>query len=284
MMLYSSPSRPTELKIVSFFALLFFCLTSFSMSSDSVKIEMQTNKGTMKIVLYPETPLHQQNFINLVKSKFYNGVVFHRVIKDFMAQAGDPNSKDSLYVGTLGNTSEGETIPSEILPIYHHKKGALCAARKGDNMNPTKASSGSQFYIVQGRKFTSAQLKNMEARINAQNAGKQLNVFLQLKENNIYLEQLKKFQKQNKKDSINFLIETIKPLANKNLEQFEFSEKAVNDYLTIGGTPHLDGGYTVFGEVIKGLEIIDEICNAQIGSSDRPKEDIKIISVQLIDK
>ena len=151
-------------------------------------------------------------------------------------------------------------------------------------MNPTKASSGSQFYIVQGRKFTSAQLKNMEARINAQNAGKQLNVFLQLKENNIYLEQLKKFQKQNKKDSINFLIETIKPLANKNLEQFEFSEKAVNDYLTIGGTPHLDGGYTVFGEVIMGLEIIDEICNAQIGSSDRPREDIKIISVQLIDK
>ena len=284
MILYSSPSRPTELKIVSFFALLFFSFATFSMSSDSVKIEMQTTKGTMKIVLYPETPLHQKNFINLVKSKFYNGVVFHRVIKDFMAQAGDPNSKDSLYVGTLGNTSEGDTISSEILTIYHHKKGALCAARKGDNMNPTKASSGSQFYIVQGRKFTSAQLKNMEARINAQNAGKQLNVFLQLKENNIYLEQLKKFQKQNKKDSINFLIETIKPLANKNLEQFEFSEKAVNDYLTIGGTPHLDGGYTVFGEVIMGLEIIDEICNAQIGSSDRPREDIKIISVQLIDK
>ena len=229
MIVYSSPSRPTELKIVSFFALFFFCLTSFSMSSDSVKIEMQTNKGTMKIVLYPETPLHQQNFINLVKSKFYNGVVFHRVIKDFMAQAGDPNSKDSLYVGTLGNTSEGETIPSEILPIYHHKKGALCAARKGDNMNPTKASSGSQFYIVQGRTFAENELILFEARTG-----------------------------------------------------HIFPEEHKEVYKTLGGTPHLDGGYTVFGEVISGLEVVDLIAAVETNMADRPLRDVRM-SIRIID-
>ena len=128
------------------------------MNKDSVKVLMHTSKGKLTLFLYPETPLHQQNFIRLVESKFYEGVLFHRVIKDFMAQAGDPNSKDSLYNGSLGSTSEGDTISAEFVARYHHKKGALSAARTGDNMNPTKASSGSQFYIVQGRKFSTAKL------------------------------------------------------------------------------------------------------------------------------
>ena len=264
-------------------ALCLFCGGSFfSMNKDSVKVLMHTSKGKLTLFLYPETPLHQQNFIRLVESKFYEGVLFHRVIKDFMAQAGDPNSKDSLYNGSLGSDSEGDTISAEFVARYHHKKGALSAARTGDNMNPTKASSGSQFYIVQGRKFSTAQLKNMEARKNSQRVGEQLNKFLLKPENINYLNQLKDFQKQNKKDSINFLIERLKPLAITYSEPFKFTEQAILDYSTIGGTPHLDGGYSVFGEVIEGLEIIDQICNTATSNGDKPIEEIKIISIKLI--
>ena len=136
-----------------------FLFSCYSAQSDSIKIEMITNKGRMVLFLYPETPNHQQNFIKLVNQKFYDGVLFHRVMKDFMAQAGDPNSKNEQFTGALGQSSEGETIPSEFTAKYFHKKGALAAARQPDNINPTKASSGSQFYIVQGNTYSIDQLK-----------------------------------------------------------------------------------------------------------------------------
>ena len=161
--------KPLKLKIRLLIAacivpgVLLFC---FGSPSDSVKIEMNTNKGVMVVCLYPETPLHKQNFMKLVNDKFYDGVLFHRVIKDFMAQAGDPNSRNPEFNGALGQNSEGETIPAEINPKLFHKKGALAAARMGDNVNPEKKSSGSQFYIVQGRKLSLQQLAQMENRIN----------------------------------------------------------------------------------------------------------------------
>lgn len=250
--------------------------------SDSVKIQMSTNKGDVVLYLYPETPIHQQNFIKLVDQKFYEGVLFHRVMRDFMAQAGDPNSKNEQYTGSLGKNSEGESIPAEFKPKYFHKKGALAAARQPDNINPTKSSSGSQFYIVQGKVHTKGQLQNMEARINAQKEGDAIKMFLQKEENVEYLNFLKKCQKENLRDSMNITIEKIKPFATKEMELFKFSKQAIIDYTTIGGTPHLDGGYTVFGEIIKGLEVVDTICNIDTFQNNRPKEDVKIISMFLI--
>ena len=130
---------------------------------------METSSGKMVIKLHDETPIHRDNFLKLVKSEFYNGVTFHRVIKDFMAQAGDPNSRNPEFSGALGQNSEGETLPAEIVDGLFHKKGALAAARMGDQVNPEKRSSGSQFYIVQGKKYTRNQLTQMEMRINQQN-------------------------------------------------------------------------------------------------------------------
>ena len=150
------------LGLISFF--------SFNTTSDnSTHVIMETSSGKMVIKLYDETPIHRDNFLKLVKSEFYNGVTFHRVIKDFMAQAGDPNSRNPEFSGSLGQNSEGETLPAEIVDGLFHKKGALAAARMGDQVNPEKRSSGSQFYIVQGKKYTRNQLTQMEMRINQQN-------------------------------------------------------------------------------------------------------------------
>ena len=155
--------------IFGFTALLFFSCSVFK-SNNSVpnetRVEMITSKGTLILKLYNETPLHRDNFKKLVDNKFYDGIKFHRVINGFMAQAGDPNSKKDDFKGQLGQNSEGETIPAEINPNLFHKKGALSAARMGDNVNPEKKSSGSQFYIVQGRKLSLKQLTQMESNIN----------------------------------------------------------------------------------------------------------------------
>ena len=155
--------------IFGFTALLFFSCSVFK-SNNSVpnetRVEMITSKGTIILKLYNETPLHRDNFKKLVDNKFYDGIKFHRVINGFMAQAGDPNSKKDDFKGQLGQNSEGETIPAEINPNLFHKKGALSAARMGDNVNPEKKSSGSQFYIVQGRKLSLKQLTQMESNIN----------------------------------------------------------------------------------------------------------------------
>jgi cyclophilin family peptidyl-prolyl cis-trans isomerase len=155
--------------IFGFTALLFFSCSVFK-SKNSVpnetRVEMITSEGTLILKLYNETPLHRDNFKKLVDNKFYDGIKFHRVINGFMAQAGDPNSKKDDFKGQLGQNSEGETIPAEINPNLFHKKGALSAARMGDNVNPEKKSSGSQFYIVQGRKLSLKKLTQMESNIN----------------------------------------------------------------------------------------------------------------------
>lgn len=202
---------------------------------------MATSKGELTLKLYNETPLHRDNFIKLVNEKFYNGITFHRVIKDFMAQAGDPNSRDKSFSGQLGQNSEGETISAEIVPNLFHKKGALAAARMGDNVNPEKKSSGSQFYIVQGRKYNLNQLEQMENKINQKS-----------------------------------------PHYQHQQEKFTFSDTAKKVYQQIGGTPFLDNGYTVFGEVIQGIEVIDSICNVKTERGNKPSEPVKILSVTIM--
>jgi cyclophilin family peptidyl-prolyl cis-trans isomerase len=195
---------------------------------------IQTTIGDMVIRLSDSTPLHRDNFLKLVKVGYYDSVLFHRVIKGFMIQGGDPNSKRAAAGQPLGNGGPGYTIPAEFRKTLFHKKGALAAARMGDNENPTKASSGSQFYIVQGKIFTDAGLDSLE-----------------------------KFRLKGRKIPA---------------EQREV-------YKTIGGTPHLDQSYTVYGEVVKGLDIVDKIAAVQTSRAqdrDRPLQDVRIIKAKLI--
>ncbi len=183
-------------------------------------VEITTDMGTMKIKLYNETPLHRDNFIKLASEGFYNDLLFHRIISGFMIQGGDPQSKDATPEKMLGAGDVGYKVPAEFNDSLYHKKGALCAARDG---NPEKASSGCQFYIVQGKKYTDEELTSFEAR----NSSK-------------------------------------------------YSEKQRNDYKTIGGTPQLDKSYTVYGEVIEGMDVIDKIAAVKTMPGDRPEKDVKM--------
>ena len=261
--------------------------TIFISSSNYLKnptiIEVETTKGKIVIELYEETPIHKANFIKLVENGFYEGITFHRVIKNFMAQAGDPNSRNENFKGKLGQNSEGQTLPAEIVPKYFHKKGALAAARQGDQINPEKKSSGSQFYIVQGQKHTRNQIKQMETRINQQMENAQISNFLKMEGNEKYLKRIKNFQVLRQSDSLNMLLTQIKKMISLDgNSRFSFSEEAIKIYETIGGTPFLDNGYTVFGEVIKGIEIIDNICSVSTKEGDIPIEPISIVKMTIL--
>lgn len=194
-----------------------------------VRVEMRTTMGNITLLLYNDTPRHRDNFIKLVNENVYEGLLFHRVIDRFMVQAGDPKSKDAKPGTMLGDGTLGYTVPAEFLPNHFHKRGALCAARQGDQVNPRKESSSCQFYIAQGQVWSEADLNMMEQRFG------------------------KKFSPEQRKA-----------------------------YTTVGGTPHLDGDYTVFGEVLKGMEVVDKIAAAPRDKFDRPLEDIRIISVKIL--
>ena len=193
------------------------------------KVLLKTSMGDIVIALYDETPLHKENFIKLVNDKYYDGVLFHRIIQNFMIQTGDPESKTAKPGQMLGNGGPGYTIPAEFVPGLYHKRGAVAAARMGDNVNPKKESSGSQFYIVDGRVFNTNEINRV-----IQMTGK------------------------------------------------TYSMDQIKDYTSIGGAPHLDGDYTVFGEVVSGMEIVDKIAAQQKDGRDRPLEDIKIISAEIM--
>tara|TARA_A100001015_G_C14941344_1_gene692677 strand:+ start:496 stop:1359 length:864 start_codon:yes stop_codon:yes gene_type:complete len=250
--------------------------------SEETYINMETSLGMVTIKLYNKTPLHKINFLKLVKEGFYDGVKFHRVIKGFMAQAGDPNSKINDFNGQLGQKSFGETIPAEFISEYIHKKGALAAARMGDNANPEKKSSGSQFYLVQGKTYSELQLKQMEQKINQQQENGLIGKFLKKSENVHYMNQIKYCQQNRLNDSLNMLIQEIKSLVIKEEEnKFSFSKDAIETYKSIGGTPFLDNGYTVFGEVVEGLEIIDSICSVPTLTGDVPVKPLIILSTKI---
>ena len=199
-------------------------IASFAAKPKNQYVKITTNKGEVIIRLYNETPLHRDNFIKLTKEKYFDGTIFHRVIKAFMIQGGDPNSKDAKPGESLGNGGPKYTIPAEFNDNLFHKKGVLAAAREGDNSNPLKASSGSQFYIVQGKVWNDSTLNATET----------------------------------------------------NRLKFKIPEWQREVYKTIGGTPHLDRNYTVFGEVVSGLEMVDNIGNGPTAKGDRPVEDVKM--------
>ena len=206
-------------------AIIFLFFSSFQLEAQQsvagTMIKIETSRGDMLVRLYDETPVHRDNMIKLVKEGFYNNQLFHRVIKDFMIQGGDPHSVGAPKGQRLGSGSPGYTLPAEFKPSLIHKKGALAAARKGDRINPEQSSNGSQFYIVQGRVLSPEEIAFMKQQGVA-----------------------------------------------------TFTEKSEKIYTSLGGTPHLDGAYTVFGELVEGLEVLDSIAAQPCDAYNRPVEDV----------
>ena len=239
---------------------------------------VSTEFGDMKGRLYEETPLHRDNFIKLVNEGFYDSLLFHRVIKDFMIQGGDPGSKNATSGAQLGNGGPGYTIPAEINPKFIHKKGALSAARMGDNVNPKKASSGSQFYIVQGVVYDSIRLAGMEDKLIANKSSKKLYEYIQKPENKELKDKLDSLKKGNDNKVLHTAWKEAKLESEeyyKGKETMGFTDLQKTLYSTIGGTPHLDGEYTVFGEIFEGIEVIDAIANVKGDRANRPLKDVK---------
>ncbi|MDE6480808.1 MAG: peptidylprolyl isomerase [Muribaculaceae bacterium] len=240
-------------------------------------LDVATTAGNIKIRLYDDTPLHRDNFLKLAKEGYYDGVLFHRVINDFMVQTGDPESKEAPAGAMLGSGGPGYTIPAEIVyPNHYHKYGALAAARTGDEMNPERKSSGSQFYIVTGKKYIPQQLSRMEEA----SVQKQLQSYF-MKLQMQHMDTIKQLRMA--KDSVgleNLRQELIKE-TEANVHPVTMTEEQVRDYTTIGGTPHLDGQYTVFGEVLEGMDVVEKIQKAETDGRDRPVEDIRIISIKV---
>ena len=245
-------------------------------------LKIETSMGDIKVKLYNETPKHRDNFIKLAKDGTYNGTLFHRVIKDFMVQAGDPESKNAPKGKMLGSGDVGYTVPAEfVYPKYFHKKGALSAARQGDEVNPKKESSGCQFYIVTGKVFNDSTLLNMEQQKNQNKATEAFNALAQKHMKEIY-----KMRKANDQDGLYALQDTLFIQAEAEAAKqpdFHFTPEQIKAYTTVGGTPHLDGEYTVFGEVVEGMDIVDKIQQVKTDRSDRPEEDVKIINVSVIE-
>ena len=231
---------------------------------------IETIYGNIKIKLYNETPLHRDNFLKLTGGHFYDSLLFHRVINRFMIQGGDPDSKNASTEKILGEGDVGYSIPAEFNQKIFHKRGALAAARNGDEENPEQSSSGCQFYIVQGKIFTDSLLGMVEKRIIKSKA---YNKVIRNKENKILFDRLVLHRKNGIVDSIKITKEKIDLLTEAELANsipHTFSEEQRKAYTTIGGTPHLDGSYTVFGEVVEGTEAIDKIAAVSTNKLDRP--------------
>jgi peptidyl-prolyl cis-trans isomerase B (cyclophilin B) len=253
---------------------------------DENLILIKTPMGEMVARLFNETPAHRDNFIRLVERKFYDSLLFHRVISDFMIQGGDPDSKKAKTGQKLGDGDIGYTVPAEFNNTLFHKKGMLCAAREGDDINPMKASSACQFYIVQGKKFTDESMKTVEYRVNRDMRTKLKNDLLEVDKNRYLKEEEDRFKKEGKKDSLALTQKKIDALISPYYEEtahYVFSETQRETYKTLGGTPHLDGSYTVYGEIVWGLSVIDKIATSQTDPNDRPIQDIRM-SVSILKK
>lgn len=242
-------------------------------------VEIKTTLGDITIKLYDDTPLHRDNFLKLVKDGFYEGLLFHRVINQFMVQTGDPDSKDAPAGKMLGSGNPGYTVEAEILyPKHYHKYGALAAARTGDAYNPERRSSGSQFYIVTGTKVQPAQVEMAVQRgVNAQRQA----LFRKLASG--YNESINKMMADKDEEGLKALQEKLMAEVMEAYPDVPVDRKMIDDYAEVGGAPHLDGQYTVFGEVLKGMDVVEKIQSAETDSNDRPKEDIKILSVKVIE-
>ena len=223
------------MKRISLLLSLLLCISLSAKKEKQTIVELLTSKGKITLRLYNETPLHRDNFVKLVKEGYFNDLLFHRVIQDFMIQGGDPDSRDAAPGQMLGEGGPDYTLPAEIrFPQIFHKRGVLAAAREGDLTNPERRSSGSQFYIVWGKTFSREDIDKLAARMERDSGGK-----------------------------------------------FTMPDEVRKYYMHYGGTPHLDGAYTVFGEVVKGSEVVNAIQQVATDTNDRPIEDIKILYAEI---
>ncbi len=243
---------------------------------------MRTSMGDITIRLYGDTPRHTANFLKLAEEGYYNGTLFHRVINEFMIQGGDPQSKNAKPGQALGMGDPDYKIEAEfVYPKYFHKYGALAAAREGDRTNPAKASSGSQFYIVTGRKFTDAQLDQMQKQMQHRQMQSIFDSLAMQHRDSIMTlrRERNRAALQELQDS---LVKQTEAIAAKHPATFTPEQRQA--YTTVGGAPHLDGDYTVFGEVISGMDVVDSIQKVATDSSDRPEKDVKVTEIKILDK
>lgn len=249
-----------NLASLTIFGMLFF---SCKTEKDHL-IKIQTRHGDMYAVLFDETPKHKQNFIDLAESGRFDSTEFHRIISNFMIQGGDVFGKEKLP------KEEWYTVPAEIIPGFIHSKGMIAAARQGNNVNPERSSSGTQFYIVQGKVYSKEELVT-DMKLLSETFFKyiQLSSNIELKETYSRLFEIQEY------DSLNQILlgekQNLESFYGVNLEK-PMTNEQIEAYTTLGGTPHLDDEYTVFGKVVKGLEVMDKIANEKTGRSDRPLE------------
>lgn len=241
-------------------------------------VEVQTEYGNMKIKLYDETPGHRDNFVKLTHQKYFDGTIFHRVIDGFMIQGGDPDSKGANAGVRLGEGGPGYKIPAEFRKELFHKRGVLAAAREGDKENPEKKSAGSQFYIAQGKVYTVEALDSLVLKINGK---RKAAIFKKVQMEKAEL--LSKYQMDGEVEKLTEAIDNIKIEVDSlfNQAKLVLSNEQINVYTTIGGIPHLDGNYTVFGEVVEGMDLIDSIAEVKKDEFDRPLIDVDMKVVLL---
>ncbi len=269
--------------VLPFLLLAVPLLTSYIAADNRSKVLIHTDLGDIKIVLYDETPKHRDNFLKLLKNGQLDSTLFHRVIAQFMIQGGDVDSKKAKPGTMLGNGELGYTIPAEINPSLYHKRGALAAARQGDEVNPNKESSSCQFYIVQGRTYTDSMLTGLQSNMDQQIKQKLFNQIISDPANADlragFIRAQARYQTTTNQDSLNYYSALVNPKIEAEFEKTPhrtFTAEQRKTYSTIGGTPQLDGGYTVFGEVVSGLETVDKIAAQQVDRNARPVVDIRM--------
>ncbi len=245
------------------------------------KIKISTTLGDITVRLYDETPVHRDNFLKLAAEGYFDGTLFHRVIKDFMIQGGDPDSKGAPAGKSLGTGGPDYTLPAEIMAeTLFHKRGALSAARLGDEVNPKKESSGSQFYIVWGKVYKAPELKQLERQMEMQQEQTIFNALAME-----HRDEIMNMRRNRDRDGLMALQEKLGSLAiekSRAMGPPSFTPEQTEAYTTVGGTPFLDGQYTVFGEVEEGLDVVEAIQKVETGAGDRPKTDV-VMNVTVID-
>lgn len=234
-----------------------------------MKVKIETTLGDIIVRLYDETPIHRDNFVKLVKEGYYDGTLFHRVIKDFMIQGGDPDSKGAPAGKMLGVGGPDYTLEAEIKDNLYHKRGALAAARQGDEVNPERRSSGSQFYIVWGQVFKENQLNQLGKQLRMQKVQDVFNALAAARRDEIM-----QMRRERNRAGLQELQDQLIAEAENKVGKQGLTDEQMQLYSTVGGTPHLDGQYTVFGEVEEGLNVVELIQNTATGRGDRPTNDI----------
>ena len=244
------------------------------------KVKITTSLGNITVRLYDETPLHRDNFLKLAKEGFYNGTLFHRVIRDFMVQGGDPDSVNAPAGKRLGTGGPDYTLEAEIHPALFHKRGALAAARQGDEVNPERRSSGSQFYIVWGQTYNDGQLRQMGKQLEMQRLQ---SIFQTLAAN--HRAEILQLRRDRNRTGLQELQDRLAAEAETKAKTLGpvLTEAQMEAYSSVGGTPHLDGQYTVFGEVVEGLDIVDRIQQVETLSGDRPKADVVVVQATVLE-